>query len=121
MNTWRLFQLNLLKDIWISNLNKIYKKLIFFNMSFFCDFLKLLSIDDLTDKVCCDVVLGFGVKIMANFKIETIEKDEIILKCKKEKIKVLGKDLKILSLSKGEIEISGKVDGVLKIWLELSK
>ena len=84
-------------------------------MSFFCDFLKLLSIEELSDKICCDIVFGFGVKILANFKIESIEKDEIILKCKKEKIKVIGKDLKILSLSKGEIEISGKVDGVLKI------
>lgn len=87
-------------------------------MSFFCEFLKLLSIDDLTDKVCCDVVLGYGVKISANFKVESLEENEIILKCKKERIKVFGKNLKVLTLSKGEIEISGKVDGVLKLWLE---
>ena len=84
-------------------------------MSFFCDFFKMLSIDDLTDKVCCDIVLGFGVRILANFKIETLTEDEIVLKCRKNRIKIIGSELKILSLSKGEIEISGKVDGVVKI------
>ena len=84
-------------------------------MSFFCDFLNLLSIEDETNKICCDVIFGFGVKILANFKIETLEKDEIVLKVKKERIKITGKDLNVLSLSKGEIEIAGKVDGVVKI------
>ena len=59
--------------------------------------------------------MGYGVKISANFKVESLEENEIILKCKKERIKVFGKNLKVLTLSKGEIEISGKVDGVLKL------
>lgn len=84
-------------------------------MSFFCDFFKMLSIDDLTDKICCDIILGYGVRFLANFKIENLSEDEIILKCKKTRIKIIGNDLKILSFSKGEIEISGKVDGVVKI------
>ena len=75
----------------------------------------MLSIDDLTDKGCCDIVLGFGVRILANFKIETLTEDEVVLKCRKNRIKIIGSELKILSLSKGEIEISGKVDGVVKI------
>lgn len=84
-------------------------------MSFFCEFFKMLSIDDLNDKICCDIVFDYGARILANLKIENLSENEIILKCKKTKIKIIGSDLKILSFSKGEIEISGKVDGVVKV------
>lgn len=84
-------------------------------MSFFYDFINSLSIDDLGNKVCSSLVFDCGVRISANFKIETLQEDEIVLKCKKNRIKVIGKNLKVVSLAKGEIEIAGNVDGVVKI------
>lgn len=85
-------------------------------MSFFYDFLDLISIDDLTDKICCNIVFGEGVKVVANFKIEDLKENEIVLKIKKTRIKIFGKELTVLTYAKGEIEIKGKIDGVVKVW-----
>ena len=84
-------------------------------MSFFYDFLDLMSIDDLTDKICCNIVFDEGIKIVANFKIEELTENEIVLKIKKTRIKILGRELTVLTYAKGEIEIKGKIDGVVKI------
>ncbi len=83
-------------------------------MSFFNDFINAISIDDLTDKVACSLIFDYGIKINADFKIEDLQENEIILKYKKRKIKIMGKGLRIISLSKGELEIQGKVEGVVK-------
>ena len=90
-------------------------ELIFFNMSFFNDFLDSINVDDFGNKVCCSLVFDYGVRVNANFKIESLLKDEVILKCKKVKIKVFGKDLEVVSIASGEIEICGKIDGVIKL------
>lgn len=86
-------------------------------MSFFYDFLDSFSIDDLGDKIYCDFVFGKAVKVLANFKIENLGEDKIVLRCKKNRIKILGTKLKILALSKGELEIVGNVEGVIKVWV----
>ena len=84
-------------------------------MSFFNDFIKSIEIDDMGNKIYCSIVFDCGIKITANFKIETLQENEIVLKCKKTRIKVLGENLSIASFSKGEIEISGNVNGVIKL------
>ena len=84
-------------------------------MSFFYDFVDALSIEDLTGEVCCNLVFGRAVKILANFKIEDLNECEIVLKCKKFKIKIIGENLKISTIAKGEIEVAGNVVGVVKI------
>lgn len=87
-------------------------------MSFFNDFLDSIAVDDVAGKISIWLVVGLGVKIVANLKIEIMQEDEIVLKCKKERIKVIGNGLSIVSVAKGEIEISGNVCGVVKIWVE---
>lgn len=84
-------------------------------MSFFNDFLDSIAVDDVAGKISIWLVVGLGVKIVANLKIEIMQEDEIVLKCKKERIKVIGNGLSIVSVAKGEIEISGNVCGVVKI------
>ncbi len=84
-------------------------------MSFFNDFVKSLSIDDVKNQICCDLILGVALKVSANFKIEDLSENEIILNCKKKRIKITGSELEIVSLAKGELEIVGNIDGVVKI------
>ena len=62
-------------------------------MSFFNDFVESVSIDDIGNKICCNFVFGCGLRILANFKIENLQEDEIVLKCKKERIKIFGTGL----------------------------
>lgn len=90
-------------------------------MSFFYDFLESFSIDDIGDKICCDLIFGQALKLLANFKIEEIGENEIILKCKKIRIKISGANLKIVTLAKGELEVTGIIDGVVKLWANQSK
>lgn len=85
-------------------------------MSFFYEFLDSIKIDELGDKVNCSIIFNHGVKILADFKIESLHKDEVVLKCKKSKIKIMGSDLEVVTIAKGEIEISGNVNGVVKVW-----
>ena len=84
-------------------------------MSFFNDFLESFSIEDFGDKIYCDFIFGEAVKVLANFKVENLSENEIILKCRKTRIKIFGKELKIMSLAKGELEVSVNFDGVVKI------
>ena len=84
-------------------------------MSFFNDFLDSISIDDVAGKISIWLVIGAGVQIVANFKIELMQDEEIVLKCKKERIRVIGKELTIVAVAKGEIEIAGNVSGVVRV------
>ena len=84
-------------------------------MSFFYDFLDSIGVEDLKNKISCTLIIGSAVKIISDIKIENLQDDEIVLECKKTKLKILGEGLKILNLSKGEIEITGNVYGVVKI------
>lgn len=96
-------------------LNKYKLRLIFFNMSFFNDFIDSISIDDIENRICCNLVFDCGVKVSANFKIENLQENEIILKCKKNRIRIIGRNLKIVTLAKGELEVAGNIDGVVRI------
>lgn len=84
-------------------------------MSFFNDFLDTISIQDQENNVSCNVVFGRNVRIIAKFKIEKMSEDEIVLKCKKDIIKIIGTGLTAVMIAKGEIEIEGNVTGVIKL------
>ena len=55
------------------------------------------------------------MRVITFFKIEDLNECEIVLKCKRFKIKIIGENLKISTLAKGEIEVVGNVVGVAKI------
>lgn len=84
-------------------------------MSFFSDFVESVSVDDIGNKICCEIIFGCAIKISANFKVDNLGASEIVLRCKKTRIRIFGKDLKIATLSKGEMEITGGVEGVVEI------
>lgn len=85
-------------------------------MSFFNDFLDTITLDDQVNKVSCNIVFGRDVKIIANFKIEKMSENEIILKCKKDVVKIIGTGLTAVMIAKGEMEIEGNVTGVMQLW-----
>ena len=85
-------------------------------MSFFSDFLESVAIDDVSDKMVCNIVFGSAIKVNCNFKLEQMNEDEIVLKCKKDRFKIIGTGLKIITIAKGEIEVIGNICGVQKIW-----
>ena len=84
-------------------------------MSFFSDFFDNVMIENEKNKIYCSLVFGQKASIIGGAKIDTMNQDEIIIKIKKEKIKIIGSNLTISSMSKGEFEIEGCVDGVLKV------
>ena len=84
-------------------------------MSFFNDFLLDLGLDDIENNVLCYCVFDKGLKITGNIKIEQMQETEIIIKCKKERIRILGQDMIVKSISKGELDVIGKIYGVTKI------
>jgi len=90
-------------------------------MSFFNDFLQSVSVDDVQNKICCDLIFGVSVRILGAFKIDNLGEDEILLGFGKSQIKIIGQELKIVSLAKGELEVAGNVNGVVKLWMELWK
>lgn len=90
-------------------------------MSFFNDFLNSVSVDDVKNKICCDLIFGVSIRILGAFKIDTLSEDEILLSFGKSQIKIIGQELKIASLAKGELEILGNVNGVVKLWMGLWK
>ena len=85
-------------------------------MSFFNDFLNEFGLEDETNQIQCMLVFNRCVKIMCNYKIEYMDSSEIVIKCKKEKVKIMGEQLTIKSIAKGEIEVIGKICGVTKLW-----
>lgn len=87
-------------------------------MSFFNEFFESISLDSDDDKIFCNLVLGVGVRIFGKLKIDTMQETEIILKSKKERIRIYGENLNIASMSKGEIEIEGIIQGVARLWVE---
>lgn len=84
-------------------------------MSFFNEFFESISLDDNANNIYCNVVFGVGVRIFGKFKIDSMQETEIVLKNKRERIRVYGDGLSISSLSKGEVEIEGFVQGVARL------
>ena len=84
-------------------------------MSFFHKFFENVLIEDEEKKIFCSLIFGEKIKIVANAKIDAMNEDEIVLKIKKDKIKIIGSNLIISSMAKGEFEIEGNVFGVVKL------
>lgn len=87
-------------------------------MSFFNEFFESISLDSDDNKIYCNLVLGVGVRVFGKLKIDTMQETEIVLKNKKERIRIYGKNLNIASMSKGEVEIEGIIQGVARLWVE---
>lgn len=81
-------------------------------MSFFYDFLKFFDINDTSLKTTITTIVGTGVMVVGNLKINDIQESSVILGSKKEKIFITGDNLKIKSISKGEIVIAGNVKNI---------
>ena len=84
-------------------------------MSFFNDFLQSVSVDDVKNKICCDLIFGKSLRVLGDFKINALYEDEILLGFGKVQVKILGNELKIVTLSKGELEVAGNVNGVVRL------
>lgn len=82
-------------------------------MSFFNEFYSSFCFDD-DNRLLCNFVYGAGVRISGNFKVDNMNEDEIVLKYKKDKVKIYGTGMIISSLARGEIEVVGNVIGVGK-------
>ena len=78
-------------------------------MSFFNEFLKCLSITDISEKLTVSLIINEGCMVVGNFKLSHISDDSIFLAGRKEKINIIGENLKIQSIAKGEIIVLGKV------------
>lgn len=87
-------------------------------MSFFNEFFETISLDFDTEKIFCNVVFGVGVRLIGKLKIESMQDTEIILRNKRERIRIYGMQLNISSMSKGEFEIEGNIQGVARLWME---
>lgn len=78
-------------------------------MSFFCDLMKSFNIDDLKNETTLSMILGVGIMIVGNIKIQTLGEEQIVVSSKKQKIEITGTDLKIKSMTKGEIVVGGNI------------
>lgn len=78
-------------------------------MSFFCDLMKSFNIEDLKNETTISMILGVGIMIVGNIKIQTLGNEQIVILSKKQKIDITGEDLKIKSMTKGEIVIGGNI------------
>ena len=78
-------------------------------MSFFCDFLKEISFDDMRNGVGVSVVLHKGIMIIGEIKLTNFSEAKIQFKAFDEDLVVCGDNLKIKSISKGEIVVVGDV------------
>lgn len=81
-------------------------------MSFFYDFLDEIGIGDNKDFYCF-IVFGKGVSFVGNYKIISMEQQEIELEIKKKIYVISGSDLSVKSMGKGEIVIRGNISGVV--------
>ncbi len=86
-------------------------------MSFFSDFFDSVKIEDEKNKIYCSIIFGKKLTIIGGARIDSMSQEEIILKVKKERIKIIGSNLIISSMAKGEFEIEGNVVGVVKLWV----
>ena len=84
-------------------------------MSFFSDFFDSVKLEDEKNKIYCSMIFGKKITIIGSAKIDSMSQDEIVLRVKKEKIKITGTNLIISSMAKGEFEIEGNVVGVVKL------
>lgn len=87
-------------------------------MSFFNDFFESISFEDNENNIKCNIVFGVGVLVFGVQKLESMQETEIVLRNKKNRLRVYGNNLMISSMSRGEVEISGLVQGVQKLWME---
>ena len=78
-------------------------------MSFFYDFLKYFDVTDLHDKISVTMLVGYGVMIVGNLKLNQITDEFISFSAKKDKLKIFGNNLKINSIAKGEVVIGGDI------------
>lgn len=83
-------------------------------MSFFSEILDLSIADSIKDEIAVELVMGTSVRIIGKLKIDNMTSDEIVLKNKKNKVKIFGTNLNICSMAKGEMEIEGNVSGVVR-------
>lgn len=78
-------------------------------MSFFCDFLKEISFNDMLNCVGVSLVLHKGVMIVGEIKLTNFSETKIQFKAFNEDLVICGCNLKIKSISKGEIIVEGDV------------
>ena len=84
-------------------------------MSFFTDFFNNAVLEESRKKIICNLVFGQSIKIIGNYKIETLSESEIVLKVNKERVKIEGTMLSVVSIAKGEIDVVGNVNGVMRL------
>lgn len=84
-------------------------------MSFFTEFFNNTVIAESKKEINCHVIFGKSVKLICNYKIDVLSRDEIILKVNKERIRIGGDNLSVVSMAKGEIDVSGNVSGVERL------
>ena len=63
-------------------------------------------------KTTITTIVGTGVIVVGNLKINDIQSNSVSLISKKEKIFITGDELKIKSISKGEIVIAGNIKNI---------
>ena len=81
-------------------------------MSFFNDFLKEFDVSLVKDLVEMFCVLGVGIVVLGDVKIDEMSGELIVLKSKKRLIKIIGERLYISSVASGEFVIKGNVKNV---------
>ena len=95
-------------------------------MSFFNDFFKEFDVSSVKDLVEIFFILGKGIVVLGDVKIDEMSGELMILKSKKRLIKIIGERLYISSVASGEFVIKGNVKNVdsedlwwIKLRLEL--
>ena len=95
-------------------------------MSFFNDFFKEFDVSSVKDLVEIFFILGKGIVVLGDVKIDEMSGELIVLKSKRRLIKIIGERLYISSVATGEFVIKGNVKNVnsedlwwIKLRLEL--
>ena len=90
-------------------MNKTIKRLILISMSFFYDFLNYFDVSDLKNEVSISLIVGTGLMIVGNVKIQNFSSEKITVISNKKQIVFDGKNLVISVMGKGEIVVSGEI------------
>ncbi len=93
-------------------MNKFIKKLILFSMSFFNDFLSYFNIGNIKNDIAISLVVGVGLMITGNIKLNNFTTNKITFSNFKKKIDVFGDKIVLSIMGKGEFVISGNIDKV---------
>ena len=78
-------------------------------MSFFNDFLESFKLNDTSDKIILNMVVGVGIMIVGKIKIMNLDSQSIVIKANGKNLCIMGEELKIKSVAKGEILVSGNI------------